>query len=738
MNWNYDFCMASAVVLFVLIVYNYSAIEIKGITRKLYVYLLILSCACCITDMFSGMFLMQRLKNVIWINYIGEILYYSVQHAIPCCYFIYITVISRNLNVIDKRLLKCLIPGIIEQFLIYTTPLTGWMFTYDENGYARGPFMWILIVGTAFYLLLGFLGIMADRKNIERRYKVVSVIFLLLPAAAVVVQIMHIELILISSSIALSCLIMQLILQNTSIINEVNEKEIQARQVAEDANRAKSTFLANMSHEIRTPMNAICGMADILERSDIRPHEMEYVQTIQVAAKNLLGIIDDILDFSKVDAGKLDLCIVDYRIDEMLRNVENIIAARVYGKNIKFEINVKAGVPLYLNGDSAKIQQILINILGNAVKFTETGKIVLHVDWLGLPDEKVNIIFRITDTGIGIKKEDMEKLFNQFSQVDAMRNRKKGGTGLGLALSKGIANLMNGDITVVSEYGIGSTFTVNIEQKVTKCVEHHPELLKDYIVIIYEEDYDSRWHIIRILEQIGVKTVFIESSDRITYSEFAKYQQPKKIFLYNYDQLEALEIDIPDGVSAVAMIEYYAIMKKDKTIDAYIRKPYDIFKVYNTLFDNQSDVLKNRHKENIVITNVRAAVVDDNRVNLKVAATQLMEWKVLPETFTSGQAVLKALERGRQYDIIFMDHMMPELDGVETTIRIRAMEGNYFKNVPIIALTANAVEGVEREYKEAGMNDWLFKPIRLEQLRDKLIKYLPKEKVEVKEESGIS
>ena len=732
MTWNYDFCMASSVVVFILIIYNLYVTKEYGRVGRLYMLLLVMSWLCCVTDMISGLFLMKKFKNVIWINNLGMVVYSIIQNAIPCVYFIYIIIISKYTDKLDRRIIKWIVPEFVLQLIICTSPFTGLIFVYDKNGYSRGPFMLLTSLTAAVYMGLGHIIICKGGRDEQKRYRFVSAVFIVLPAIATVVQILNTELILISSAVVLSCLIMQLVLQNSRMIYAAKEKEIIARKVAEEASLAKSTFLANMTHEIRTPMNAICGMADILERCDLPEHETDYVQTIQVAGKNLLGIIDNILDFSKVDAGKLSLIAVDYRIDKLLSEVENIIATRVYGKGIKFEINVKKGIPMCLHGDNDRISQILINILGNAVKFTEHGKIILNVDWEEINDNKVNLIFGVSDTGIGIKPEDMHKLFNQFSQVDTMRNRKIEGTGLGLALSKGLANLMNGDITVSSDYGKGSTFTINIEQEVVEKEEQDTSIFKDYVVFLYEKDSDSRQHIISILDQIGVECVIFESREDINRGEFEKHGMKNKILLYSYEDIEDISVLIPGSVIAVALIEYYTIVKKEVDNGKYIRKPFDIFKIYNELFSNVSlKAEKKIKRENVVMNNVRVAVVDDNMVNLKVAATQLMEWNVLPEVFTGGQAIIKALERGRQYDVIFMDYMMPEMDGVETTIKIRSMEGKYFKTVPIIALTANAVKGIEHEYKQAGMNDCLFKPINIEMLLDKLIMHLPEGKVEV-------
>ncbi len=735
MDCNYDFCIASALVLFLLVIYNCYIVRSLKFIRKVYLLLLILSFGCCVADILFGMVLMKKFSGNILLDYAGGILYFSLQCAIPCCYFVYITIVCKKMDFISKKTVIWLVPGIVMQVLVYTTFLTGWIFTYNKDGYSRGPFMWVLVILSAFYLVLGLCSVLSEGENIGKRYKIVSVIFILIPACAVFIQAVHTDLVLSSSSMALSCLLMQFILQTPQMICEVNEKEIEARRVAEEANRAKSTFLANMSHEIRTPMNAICGMADMLERSNIPPHEMEYVQTIQVAARNLLGVINNILDFSKVEAGKFELCNVHYRLDEMLRGVENVIASRVYTKNIKFEIDIKPGIPIYLNGDKTKIHQVLINILGNAAKFTEHGKIQLYTGWEQLSGDKVKLIFQVTDTGIGIREEDLPKLFSQFSQVDTKRNCNIKGTGLGLALSRGIAKYMGGDITVTSEYGSGSTFTVTIEQEIVKYPDKKQQALDGYIVLVYEEDYNDRQNLSYILDEMGVKNEFIESADGINYSIFDGYSQEKRIFLYNYEQMQASDIKLPADVNIVALLEYFAVIKKGDIVYNYIKKPFDIFKVYDALFNNRPLYYKKWSKNNIVVSNAHIAVVDDNRVNLKVAVTQLKEWNIFAETFTSGQGLLKALEKGRKYDIIFMDHIMPGMDGIETAINIRSMEGEYFKKVPVIALTANAIDGVMEEYRKAGMDSCLFKPFSLGQIEEKLAEFLPEEKVKFKNSS---
>ena len=399
-------------------------------------------------------------------------------------------------------------------------------------------------------------------------------------------------------------------------LTEQMEQLVHLKNEAEAANEAKSNFLANMSHEIRTPMNAILGMSEIVLRSPLEQPQRESMVQLQSAAKSLLSIINDILDFSKIESGKLALNEDKYRIMDLVTDVENILTTCKGNKNLGLELFVKQDIPPYLYGDDVRLRQILINLGNNAIKFTEQGNVTITIDYAPAKDSK-NILLQMSvkDTGIGIKPEEQDKLFEAFLQVDGKRNRKIEGTGLGLSICKALVDLMEGTISVQSEYGKGSEFTVVVPQK-----------------IIVEE---------------------------------AK------------EEVTTPDVELKDVFSAAG---------------------------------------------------AKILVVDDNLLNLSVAEGLLEPLKMQVETATSGEKAISMLEQSPDYHMIFMDHMMPEMDGIEATKRIRKLEGEYYKNVPIIAFSANAIGEVRDMFIQNGMNDFLSKPIEMKQMENMLRKWLYKVK----------
>lgn len=406
------------------------------------------------------------------------------------------------------------------------------------------------------------------------------------------------------------------------------------KDAADAASEAKSAFLANMSHEIRTPLNAIIGMAELSEKEKSESVAKEYLSQIKSAGKMLLGIVSDVLDFSKAESGKLELVPVEFDTAEFLNAVINVTNMRIGDKPIDFIVDIDPTIPKTLYADDVHIRQILMNLLSNAEKFTYDGHIKLTLD--GVPDgHGLRIKGSVEDTGIGIKPEDQEKLFTAFQQLDAKKNRKIEGSGLGLAIFAQLVHLMQGTYRLESEYGKGSTFFFEI---VVDIVNNHP----------FAEA--SR-------EAITVQKV----------SAFSLYGTAKEVKVE--EKVEDDESGIPD------------------------------YSAFNIL------------------------VVDDNKVNVKVLSAFLKHFKVVADVAYSGPECLEMVKK-KKYDLIFMDHMMPDMDGVETTMHIREMDDRFYHKCPIIACTANVVKGVEEVFLQAGMNDFVPKPIQLDILREKMAKFL--------------
>ena len=391
------------------------------------------------------------------------------------------------------------------------------------------------------------------------------------------------------------------------------------REKAEAANRAKSNFLANMSHEIRTPMNAIVGMSELLIEESHGRKIQEYAYDIKTAAINLLAIINDILDFSKVEAGKMELVEEEYSPMEQIQDTVNLVKLAAKQKGIAFEVDIADGLPSKLYGDPGRIRQILVNIINNAIKFTKEGSVALKISGEVKEKDQFDLKFVVKDTGMGIKEEDLEAIFESFRQLDMNRNRQSEGTGLGLAITKQLVSLMDGDIQVESEYGKGTCFTVHIKQRIV---------------------------------EMGTFT------------------------------------------------EEKALHKTEN------RQP--------------------ENNEDFTASGYSVLLVDDNTMNRKVAAAMLKKYGFKMAEADSGQAAIERVKRVA-YDLILMDHMMPETDGVEATRIIRNECGENGKNAVIIALTANALQGAKEMYLENGFDDFLSKPFDRNQLHTLLTKWVPEQ-----------
>lgn len=497
----------------------------------------------------------------------------------------------------------------------------------------------------------------------------------------------------------------------------------------EKASTAKGDFLANMSHEIRTPMNAILGMVDLALREDMSPAARDFIKQIKVSGKSLLVLINDILDFSKIEAGKLDIIEAEYEPLSVINDVANIVNNRIGGKDIEFTLDISSDLPKKMLGDSFRIHQILINLLNNAVKFTKEGEVHLAVRCEpidGKPDS-IMVIADIRDTGIGIKEEDISKLFNSFEQLDSKRNRNIEGTGLGLAISQQLLRLMDGKISVQSVYEKGTTFTFCIPQKLVDNASCVPQLDSTEKVAVLVENPFVYNQLCRDLYCINAEYKALESIDDLTGGEYNFVIVEECILT---DELCDYLRKNPE-VICIAMTSYtYRNTINDIPNLKILRKPVYSLALYNVM-GLGNFALEEEISEADVFTfiapDAHILIVDDNTVNLEVAKGLIEPLEMHIDTAESAQSAIEMLQR-KPYDLIFMDHMMPEVDGVEATHIIRRLMPEY-DNVPIIALTANAINGAREMFIKEGMNDFVAKPIEITDITDKLRRWLPQNKL---------
>ena len=528
-----------------------------------------------------------------------------------------------------------------------------------------------------------------------------------------------------------------------NIVDEIraqNSKLVELREEAVLANHTKSSFLANMSHEIRTPMNAITGMAELLLRTELPDEARSYAQDIKQAGNNLISIINDILDFSKIEAGKMEINTVRYMFSSLINDTVNIIRTRIRNKPIRFYTNIDGKIPNMLIGDEVRIRQILLNLLSNAVKFTDRGHISLTINTVYKKGKKIMLSFAVSDSGKGIKPEDQKKLFSEFVQVDLNRNKNVEGTGLGLSITRKLCNLMDGNISVESEYEKGSTFTVTIPQNAdTDELFAAVDNPLDKNVLVFEGRIIYANSICWSLKNMGVPHKMVTNFEDL---KKALFNERWSLVLSGYGLhdkilklLKSPDSEFPGGKkpSLALMVEWgtEAFISGVRFISLPIQSLSiaNILngkeEIKNTADTGASDVI--RH----VFPAARILIVDDIFTNLRVAEGLLSPYKAKVETCLGGAEAVELVKRN-EYDIVFMDHMMPEMDGIEAVEIIREWEKDQAGAVrtPIVALTANAVSGVREMFIEKDFDDFLAKPIDITILDGILSRWITKNKRE--------
>ena len=520
-----------------------------------------------------------------------------------------------------------------------------------------------------------------------------------------------------------------------------NEMTLSIRETAEqmeiavkkehEASMAKINFLAKMSHEIRTPMNAVIGMAELALREKELDVIRKHIYTIKQAGANLLAIVNDILDFSRIESGKLEIIQDYYHFSSLLNDVISIIRMRAIDSHLRFVVNIDSNIPTELYGDEARIRQVLINILSNAVKYTEEGFVSFTIMGKMVNEDTINLFIDVMDSGKGIRKEDIEKLFGDFVKLDTASNKSIEGAGLGLAITWNFLKAMGGDIQVLSEYGKGSTFTVILPQKFRSqeklALVENPE---EKSVIVFERRDIYVNSIVSTVDNLGVSCDIASNKDEFKRKLSSKAFPFIFIAPVLYEQSKDIISEFGASAKIVLLTEFgEAIPNSGWSI---IAMPAHSISVANIL-NNVSEVYSYKEDSGSLVgftaPDARVLVVDDIKTNLAVTEGLLLPYKMKVDLCKSGVEALRAVQT-RHYDLIFMDHWMPEMDGVEVTNRIRALkdEDGYYKDVPIIALTANAITGIQDMFLEKGLNGFLAKPIDVVKLDVALEKWIPKEK----------
>lgn len=552
---------------------------------------------------------------------------------------------------------------------------------------------------------------------------------------------------------------------------KAQKKLLDAMDAAQAANKAKSQFLANISHEIRTPMNGIIGFLDLLSKTSLNSQQLEYLREIQTSSEALLGLINDLLDFSKIEANKMELEHIEFNVIKLIEDEVSSFSLRAYAKGIELHAKIDDRIPLRVKGDPGKLKQIMENLIGNAVKFTHKGKVIVTAEAYSTNKDHIDILFCIEDTGIGIKESEKGKLFDPFTQVDASTTRKFGGTGLGLSICEKLVEMMSGKITVQSEFGKGSAFSFAVCFKKVQEDNDQTEIIKEgelkgLRVLVADPSSTNREIVRYYLEGAGGIVYEAENAGQSLklLIDTAQSGSPVNVVLLNKDFPDRKGIDLAAEINSNYQLQSVAINlftsyaepeeqnnQSAKNISGWIYKP--VFRnelinsilislgksgrIFDTDVDKPMDTGKQKDEtvfDDNIKKNARFLLAEDNITNQRLVATILRNAGFSYDIAQNGREAIEAVDK-KHYSLVFMDCQMPELDGYEATRQIRQKEAGK-KHLAIVAMTANVMKSDIERCLNSGMDDYISKPFKANELLETAAKWLTKEFSEEEQLNG--